>query len=232
MTEQQTNTVDNCPTCGENFDNKTSLTIHHSKAHGEWIYNVDWLSIEEKRQLADLAERLQNQSVFETFKCNISDWNIFKRVVRYSQPNNSAKLPRYIPSERVKRAFNSTEQSYDYNNHTIISLGRLFHIVEDCEDKDASVQKEGRTTMRLGRFIAEYGCRPVYMAASISPNYKDYYTVVKNTSPDARVVKVSGRNRYKLYERYGFKKLKSVPLVDSTDHNYCVPGYIHRNHRQ
>lgn len=208
------------------------MSIHHSKAHGEWLYNSDWLSKKERKNLSILGSRLQNEPPGFVFRDNKSEWDLFKKVVKYHKPQDLTEelsLPGGT-TDVLKEFFEESMHFSGHSNFNTEKISRLFDFIEVYKLKKEK-RKDDWVQMHLGQFIAEYGSYTVYMTASAHSNLEDYSAILDATDTSAGIIKVYGESKYSLYDRYGFKRLKEVPLVQDEDHDYSVPYNVHISHQ-
>lgn len=205
------------------------MSIHHSRAHGEWLYNADWLTNKEKDKLSILDSKLKKELPQKVFESNKNLWDILDRVTKYYErysPRRRHVLERSFLFDEFKSFLQNSKYFTEYSKFKIVSLVRLSgHIKLSTNKKEDS----GWDEMQLGRFMSLKDREHVYMTASGS-NLSDYRDVLNSVYPHAYIIKVYGASKYNLYERFGFKKLKNLPLTKDENTKYEVPYRVHSAH--
>jgi len=199
------------------------------EAYDFFYYIQDVVQSEELKQVADIAERMDNADhPADAIRGNESDWTLFKKMVNYH--GNHRVLER---SRKFEKFVNDRDEFPDYDDETLQQIFSLFKEIEHCHNgAGRSSKKSRRSEKPLGDILAANDSDEVYMAASTGGKFTQRFQVIENTYDDPEVIVIDGAAKYdKWATLFGFKVLKKVPLTDGEDddHDYDVPDSIHEN---
>jgi hypothetical protein len=155
-------------------------------------------------------------------------WRIFRKVVsKHGSYRSRSKFNDFITGDEYGHIFP------DYEDTTEKRIYKLFKEVGHVTKGPSKATKKYRGSPKLGKFLAENDPDEVYMAASVSGNFADYFKVARNTHDSMEVVVVDSASKYNTWNNhFGWKKIKDVPLKQDDDHDFDVPDSVHeRNTR-
>jgi hypothetical protein len=166
--------------------------------------------------LFTLADRLQNESSKQVFVDNNNYWKLLEKKIKFYKKEDirnkmeNHRLGHDTGTKSLMQFFSDSKIFGKYKLEKVKQICNLFNYVKRCP-KMESTESSAQEKMRLGQFIAEYGNHPVYMAASISKNFKKYFKVLNDTHSKFEVILVSSTSAYTPYKnRFGFERIKRV----------------------
>jgi hypothetical protein len=190
---------------------------------------------EELSQISDIAHRMKDADhPADALTEDSDDWKLFKKTLNYHSG--------YKDLSRISRFKNFIGNLGGFPNFTDTEAEQIYGLFQETEycsrGPGNSNRKSRRSDEPLGSIIAGQDRSHVFMAASTGGNFTDRFRVVKNTFDDAKVIVISGTNKYEKWgNAFGFNILKEVPVKKSDDdaddpHDFDVPESVHQRHKK
>lgn len=204
-------------------------------------YVSDVIQSYELEQAADIFDRMvAADHPADVVRENPSDWQLLKRMVDYHGTRAAGSRSDFRSFIDDRDEFPDLPSRPGVRPKAAIDLAveRIYELFQSVDHAPSDVRyaskKKKRTRDPLGDILADVPNENVYMAASTGGNFEDQRVVVSKTHDKWDVIVLDAARHYDKYEtKFGFKKLKHVPLVQSDDHDYDVPNNVHaRNEKK